>query len=520
MQLNMTINQRLTTELRMAPHIIQSIEVLTLPVLEMQAFIQEQLENNPALEQIDNDDERSIRVDENNGDDQEYNPEQQYSDEVSSHEKNEYLDDAIHDYSSLEQEEWSDIYSQDKISKRNDSDKDKKMEAIQNSADKPINLQDYLFEQFLLFDISDEIRDIGEQIIYNIDANGYFRDSLEEVIAGMDVVPDIKLAEEALQYVQKLEPLGVGARNIQECLILQLSPENPDYPFLKQLIQNHLEDIYYNRFPKISKETSKTIEEIHEAIEYIRHLNPKPGAEFDSAPIHCIVPDVIVENIDGEYVIHTMDENIPKLRVNPRLQRLLQLNENKIKQEEKLKVSQEDFIINTDDKEEIKNSKTQEYLKKKIEAAQWVIDAINQRQNTLKRVSEKIIEFQKDFLIQGVNALRPLRMQEVADPLDIHVSTVSRAIADKYIQTPRGIFPIKFFFTGKVENENGEIESRNSVQQRIQEMIDKEDKKKPLSDENIVELLKEQGLDIARRTVTKYRKELNIPSSRQRKIFL
>ena len=232
------------------------------------------------------------------------------------------------------------------------------------------------------------------------------------------------------------------------------------------------------------------------------------------------MPDVIVENIDGEYVIHTMDENIPKLRVNPRLQRLLQLNENKIKQEEKLKVSQEDFIINTDDKEEIKNSKTQEYLKKKIEAAQWVIDAINQRQNTLKRVSEKIIEFQKDFLIQGVNALRPLRMQEVADPLDIHVSTVSRAIADKYIQTPRGIFPIKFFFTGKVENENGEIESRNSVQQRIQEMIDKEDKKKPLSDENIVELLKEQGLDIARRTVTKYRKELNIPSSRQRKIFL
>ena len=268
----MTINQRLTTELRMAPHIIQSIEVLTLPVLEMQAFIQEQLENNPALEQIDNDDERSIRVDENNGDDQEYNPEQQYSDEESSHEKNEYLDDAIHDYSSLEQEEWSDIYSQDKISKRNDSDKDKKMEAIQNSADKPINLQDYLFEQFLLFDISDEIRDIGEQIIYNIDANVYFRDSLEEVIAGMDVVPDIKLAEEALQYVQKLEPLGVGARNIQECLILQLSPENPDYPFLKQLIQNHLEDIYYNRFPKISKETSKTIEEIHEAIEYIRHL--------------------------------------------------------------------------------------------------------------------------------------------------------------------------------------------------------------------------------------------------------
>jgi len=491
MGLEMSMKQKLSTELRMAPHIIQSIEVLTLPILELQAFVQEQLEINPVLETL-----------ENSEDMEESHPSlssEEKQEEASEKDELKPVDEArLNSFENLELEGWDEFYSQDRIAKRgDDDDKDKKLEAMQNSADRPCSLQDHLFEQFRFSDLPEHLWPIGEQIIYNIDANGYLRYPLEEIVRGITPNPSIEHAQEALRYVQKLDPSGIGARNIQECLILQLLPQDPDYQFKKDLIEKYLQDISDNKYPKIAKELGRDIEEIKFAVEEIKHLNPKPGAKYGAEQSHIILPDVVIELVDGEYVIRMEDEYIPQLRINPYYMRLLQ--------EEKADTEL--------------NSQAKDFIKKKIESANWVIDAIRQRQNTLYRVVAELVKNQRLFLDHGLNALKPLKMQEVADALQIHVSTVSRAISEKYIQTPRGIFPIKFFFIGSIDKKGGENESRVSVKQRVQEMINQEDKISPLSDEEIVERLKQSGLEIARRTVTKYRKALGIASSRRRKQY-
>jgi RNA polymerase sigma-54 factor len=491
MDMTLNHNLNLSTELRLAPHIIQSIGLLALPVLEMQAFIQEQLDSNPILEQIED-------TEEFHEEDIEFHSEgkQELDEENEIIEENEpRLDETIHDFENIEHEDWSEFYSQDKISKKDDGEKDPKMEAMQNSADRSASFQDYVFEQFRLLDIPDELQAIGEEIIYNLQSDGYLRDSLEELITCVDEPVSLEQAEEALSYIQQLDPPGVGARNLTECLILQLSHQDPDYEFKCELIKNHLEDIYYNRFPKIVKETGKSLEEINALIDSIRKLNPKPGTRYSNEPVQCIVPDVLVENINGQYCVRTNNKYVPKLRLNPEYTAKLQTDTTKAETPE------------------------QKFIKQNIEKGNWVITAIEQRQKTLQKVAEKTMEYQKDFLDHGEKALKPLKMQEIAEQINVNVSTVSRAIADKYIQTPRGIFPLKYFFTNSIKNSNDdETESRVSVQKRIQQLINQEDKKKPLSDEDLVDLLqKERGLDIARRTITKYRKELNIPSSRQRK---
>lgn len=490
MRLEMQMNQKLTTELRMAPHIIQSIEVLTLPILELQTFIEEQLQSNPVLETEEREKETDVSPEE---------PDIEASSATEERQQENPVDEeALNDFENLERDDWSEFYSQDHIGKRSDEDKDKKMEAMQNSADKPISLQDFLFEQFRLLDMPENLRAIGQQIIYNIDSNGYVRYPLEEIVKSIDPIPSLEDAKKALQYIQKLEPPGIGATSMQECLILQLSPDDKDYYFKKELIEKYLYDIYYNKYPKIAKETGRKMEDINAAIASIRKLNPKPGAEYSTEQSQTILPDAIVELKDGEYVIRLENDYIPQLRISPYYRNMV----------EGKKQDQTDM-----------NPQAKEFIKKKIEAAHWIIEAIKQRQNTLYRVVQEAVQRQRDFLDNGINHLKPLRMQEVADTLSIHVSTVSRAIADKYIQTPRGIFPIKFFFTGSIDKKDGETESRVSVKERVQDMILQEDKKNPLSDEQIVEKLKNAGLDIARRTVTKYRKALGLASSRRRKHY-
>ncbi|NUM35892.1 MAG: RNA polymerase factor sigma-54 [Candidatus Brocadiae bacterium] len=485
MRLEMSMNQKLTTELRMAPHIIQSIEILTLPLLELKTFVQKQLESNPVLEVLETDNEMQAKEKE-----QEQREEQETP-----------VDDAfLNDFENLEREEWGDFYTQDRVVKRVDEEKDKKLEAMQNSADRPISLQDYLSEQFQLLEIDEGTRAIGYHIIYNIDSNGYLRYPLEEIIKSLHPVPSMEDTKKAISYIHKLDPPGIGASNMQECLVLQLDPEDKEYYFKKELIEKYLHDISCNKYPKISKETGRSLEDINAAVESIKRLNPRPGSEYSNEKTHTIVPDVVVELIEGEYVIRMEDDYLPQLRISPYYIRMLESqkeNGNAIENDPKAK----------------------DFIKKKIESANWVIDAIKQRQTTLYRVVSESIKHQKDFLDHGVNSLKPLKMQEVADSLKIHVSTVSRAIAEKYIQTPRGIFPIKFFFTGSIEKKDGENTSRASVKEIVQELIAQEDKKNPLSDEEIVDKLKEKGLDIARRTVTKYRKALGITSSRRRKRY-
>lgn len=507
MRLEVSMKQKLSTELRMAPHIIQSIEILTMPIMELQTFVQQQLESNPVLETAETLDSLEQPASEGESDDTQNDsstPDDNSGNDVNETNKTSTTadspinkqDDMATTFEKLEVEDWDEFYSQDQIAKKGEG-RDKKLEAMQNSADRPPSLQDHLFEQFGLSEVPDVLRPIGEHIIYNIDSNGYLRYSLEEIVRGMSPIPSMDSARKALEYVQKLDPPGIGASSIQECLVLQLKESDLDYQFKRDLIEKYLSDIYYNKYPKIAKEIGRDIDEVKAAVEEIKKLNPKPGSNYAVEQSHIILPDVVVELVDGDYIIRMEDEYIPRLRINPCYVNMIQ-------------EGKEDPNL---------NPKAKDFIKKKIESANWVIDAIRQRQNTLYRVVAELIKSQRPFLEHGLSQLKPLKMQDVADVLNIHVSTVSRAIADKYIQTPRGIFGIKFFFTGSIDKKGGENESRVSVKQHVQELIRGEDKNNPLSDEEIVEKLKQTGLEIARRTVTKYRKALGIASSRRRKQY-
>lgn len=472
MQLSIQIQPKLKTEQVIAPHIIQSIEVLALPILGLEGFIQEQLQENPLLEEK----EAPLVVDE--------------KEEFRREEKEDK--DVLESFEKLESEDFREYFAENYIPKRFSDEKDKKSEALQNTASPESSLQDHLYEQLNFFELSDRILEIGKNIIYNLDNNGYLRFSLEDIIFSMKN-DDISMAQAdvALSYVQKLEPTGVGARSIKECLILQLQREDNDYYFKRMLIENHLENIYDNKYPKIVKETGRTLDDIKETVLSLQKLNPKPGGEISSQNTHFIVPDIVVHKEGDEYVLSLEEKYIPQLRINNTYRKLLR----------------------------DKDSTAKDFIRKKMESANWIIDAIKQRQQTLRLVVQEIIDHQRDFLEYGVSHLKPLKMKDLAEILGVCISTISRTIGHKYIQTPRGIFALKFFFTGSISKNNGVDESRVSVQGRIQKIIEQENKKKPLSDVDISKKLKDVGLDIARRTVTKYREFLKIPSSRRRKIY-
>jgi len=376
--------------------------------------------------------------------------------------------------------------------RRASGDDDPKFEAMNNTAAANGSLAESLYDQFVLLDPDDDTRDLGRHLIFNLDSNGFLAYTIEEILQSPELrgrfTPE--QAEEALQLVHRLDPRGVGARNLQECLLLQLDPEDPDHELKVRIIRDYLLDVNKNKLPKVARELEVTIPQLKKLIGQIARLDPRPGAKIGGDRNAYVHPDVVVEWVDGRYEIQLEDSFFPRIRVNPQYRKLL---------------------ANTDD------PKVKDYVRKKLENAKWLVDAIQQRQNTLYRVCEEIFSVQRGYLDFGEAQLKPLKMQEIADRVGIHVSTVSRAIADKWVQTPRGIVRLKFFFTGGAETADGETLSRRSVKQKVKSIIDGEDKTSPLSDEQVAERLKADGLDIARRTVTKYRKALQIPSSRQRR---
>ena len=289
-----------------------------------------------------------------------------------------------------------------------------------------------------------------------------------------------------------MEPLGVGARDLKECLLLQLDKRNPDYNIVKELISNHLEDVETKKYKVIAKKLGYNLELIKKVIDFIKTLNPKPGSLFSNELIPYVTPEVKVDCEDGKYEVTLVgDHNIPRVYISSFYKDVL---------------NGKGYDLNT-----------RRYIRKKIESARWLIDAIEQRKSTLHKVAVKIVEMQTKFLEEGVLSLQTLKMQDVADAVGIHVSTVSRAISHKYIQTPKGIFELKYFFTGGFMNADGNMESWEATRQKLLKIVKDEDKSKPLSDEEIASKLREMGGDIARRTVTKYRRGMKIPSSRKRR---
>ena len=337
------------------------------------------------------------------------------------------------------------------------------------------------------------VREYATEIIYNIDGRGYLMYSVEEIRDSLKEKPDLTVLQMAVSVVQSLDPPGVGGHDLRECLLLQLERDPQDYPLEERIIRDHLGDLGHNRLPKIARALGVSIEDVKEGAENVASLNPLPGKLYSSELPRYVKPDVTVEEIEGQYEVRVESDYLPRLRISSHYRTLF--------------------------KESRKNPEIKKYLKKKIDSAEWLLAAIRQRQSTLQRIARELVAIQKGFLDHGISRLKPLKMADVAERLGVHVSTISRAISGKYMQTPRGIYAMKFFFTGGAVKSDGEVEARGSVIQRIKDLIAVEDKKKPLSDISIVRKLEESGIKISRRTVTKYREAERIPSSRERRSY-
>jgi len=484
-------------QLFLAPRMIQSMEILQLPIMALQERIQEELQANPVLEL------REDNGEEGNSDGEAEDitdiVQQEAVAEASNPEK-ELVIDEKHDEEDFDRllainEDWADHFNEEHrpSSNRIVEESDKKHVAEANMASRPQSLHDFLADQLVFLDANADQIKLARLLISHIDANGWLTTPLEEVARG-DPTVMLEQLDEALRLVQKLDPPGIGARNLEECLLLQLSPETPHRDVLRVLIQNHLEDIRQNRMPNIQKRTGFDLHTIQEAIEALRHLNPRPGAAFSTDSVQYVVPDLAVERTEaGDYEARLLDDWTPNIYISRRYIELY--------------------------RDKASDPKAKEFLKRKIQAAQWLMEAIEQRRNTLLKVTRAIIQHQRAFLDHGPDHVIPLKMQQIADQVGVHVTTVSRAVDDKWVQTPRGIFSLKRFFGGGTQTATGEDVSWEAIKQKLLEIIDHEDKSNPLSDEDLVTKLHDAGYPVARRTVTKYRKMLKVQSSRQRKVW-
>ncbi len=506
MRLSLGQQMQLAQKQVLAPRMIQSMEILQLPIMALQERIEQEMEDNPTLEQ-----EQEVAETDVDGEEEydEYAPEN--PDAPSESERELVVDEKNNNEDDFERllnmaENLPDDYDERSRPSRDqiESEGDRQHDAMANISARPETLADYLVHQLSWYEVEPDVRRMAERIVYSLDSNGYLKTPLEELIPPSSVElngnlesyrkEQLELAEQALAVIQHLDPPGVGARNLRECLLLQLTPGMPLYDEIKTLVESHLEDLENNRLPLIAKKTGYSIEDINEALAELRKLKPKPGADFGDVQVPSVTPDVYVErNEEGEYEVRLEDSQIPTLSISPYHRKLLQAAA------------------------ERKDVETREYIKKKINAAQWLIDAIEQRRNTILRVAQAIVAHQTRFLDEGPEFIEPLKMQQIADKVKVHVTTVSRAVDDKWIQTPRGIFPLKRFFVGGTTSADGEEVAWDRVRLKLQEIVDNEDKSKPLSDDALVAALAEAGITVARRTVTKYRKAMNIPSSRQRR---
>jgi RNA polymerase sigma-54 factor len=472
-------SQMMRQEQRLTPQLIQSMDILQLPLAALEARINEELDRNPVLELVENGHATTP---------QPAPPEAAESQPSPEAEAFTRLDRLSREYGF---DEGDQAYGRPY---REAGERDAKMDAMANSPSRPICLQEYLLQQWALEEVEGDIRRAGELILNYIDDDGWLRTDLGEIARQVDPPMSADLMEQALKRVQGLEPAGIGGRNLQECLLIQLNGQGGDHELEKALIEHHLEDIQKNRYPAIAKATGKSIEEIKEAVAHISHLHPKPGylvVEREAPPI---IPDVIIDYAeDGEgYAVRLARGNSPRLRLSPVYSKMLKEH--------------------TDKNE-------REFLRKNMESARALMDAITYRRDRLLELTKVVAERQREFLDQGPQALKVLRMSTLAEEFGCDPSTISRTVADKYVQTPRGIYPLRYFFTGGTESAAGESTSWDSVRVRVKEIIENEDPNEPLSDDVVVEKLQAEGLTVSRRTIAKYRQQLNIPPARQRKKY-
>jgi len=494
MRMSFGQEMRLAQKQVLAPRMIQSMEILQLPVMALEERIEEEIQNNETLELEETGQEGGT------GDTQASNA----ADEtvVSSRTVDEQpliVDQEHANQADFERSyDWSAEYpdSDDDRSRPSasqiDQAGDRYLDVMANMAERPETLFHYLHEQLPNYELTPAEEQAADRIIHNLDVNGYLLLPLEELVDPEGPAGQLECLQKALRVVQSMDPPGVGARDLKECLLLQLTPDFPEAARLRRLVGDHLEDLAANRLPLIERRTGFSIEEIERLRDELHVLQPKPGAAFTVPLVPPVKPDVFADQMaDGSWKVRLEDVNLPNLRISPTYREMLMASDT--------------------------DPATRDYIKRKINSAQWLIDAIEQRRSTLLKTAQAIVDHQTRFFAEGPEAIEPLKMQQIADRIGMHVTTVSRAVDDKWLQTPRGLYPLRRFFVGGTMSADGEEVAWDAVRIKLQEIVQGEPKESPYSDDELVEELAKRGITVARRTVTKYRKAMKIPSSRQRR---
>ena len=483
----LTITQR--PMLVMTPKLQQAIKILQMPRLELAQYISQQMVENPVLEENDEDAEETSDVDyaevEMTEADVDLETGLPVADTVSESDSPE-LDVTDDDFGDVDWEKYFD----DLPVARNEWEAPRDDGVRDNVAALGESLEEHLLWQLRMSAASEDVYAIGEVIIGNIDDDGYLTATLDEIAETLEC--DVAEVERVLARIQAFEPTGVGSRDLKECLQIQLRQlglgETIAYTIVEQELLSELEA---NRFPQIAKSLGAELELVRQASSVIASLEPRPGRQFSSLRPEYIIPDVTIAEIDGAYRVF-IDDSGPSLRLSPYYRDIL-----------RTKSSRADG--------------TREYIRSKMQSAAWLLDSIERRRRTILRVTESIFEVQRGFLEEGPGALKPLTLREIADMVGVHEATVSRVTRNRYVQTPRGVFELKFFFNSGVSTEGGGMASSASVKETIKNMIVGEDGRSPLSDKSIESQLNQDGIRIARRTIAKYRGELGIPPSSKRK---
>lgn len=457
----------------LAPQLRQSLELLQVPMLELRTLVRQEMEQNPTLE------EQPMEMDRI-----EVEP------EAAKEKADEEFDREFDELARID-DEWRDYFHQAQGAQPHNPDAASRRQFLLDSLSQGLSLQQHLMNQLGLATQDANEQQIGELIIGSINEDGYLLVPVEELAQTTGY--DVPQVEAVLTMIQEFDPIGVGARDLKECLLLQLRRLGKDGSLPAEIVADHLDDLGARRFADIARRLKATPEDVQEASRLIATLEPKPGRLFISDETAYVLPEVVVQKIDDEYVIQLNNDQIPHLHISDHYRQLMAA--------------------------EGTNQDVKSYIRDKVRAGMFLIKSIGQRQQTIYNIAREIVRVQRDFLDKGVKHLRPLTMAEIAGVLGIHETTVSRAIANKYMQTPQGTFEMKYFFTPGYTTADGQVVSNKSIKDAIADLVADEPPENPLSDQAMVEKLKEQGITVARRTIAKYRDELKILPSHLRKGF-
>jgi RNA polymerase sigma-54 factor len=476
MDLKLRLDLKQTQKLLITPTLQQAIKLLQLTKLDLVQLVRQEMVENPVLEEVPGNSPETEAEE-----DRPYPTEQP---EIPAETNKEEPAKTESDFN------WEDYFSNDFEFSTGNNSAEREETTWENTFAKLPSLSDHLMWHLRLSTYTDLELKIGEQIIGNTDEHGYLRASTEEIADMLGT--EEKLVSEILSIIQTFEPLGVGARDLKECLLLQIAHEGEDGRILRNIISNHLTNLEKKKYKVIAKSLNISIEDVKHYADIICNYDPKPGRKFNVEEARYVIPDVYVYKLDGKYVVMVNDEGIPRLRISNFYKKMLQ-----------------DKSHSTE--------KTTKYIQEKMRSAVWLIKSIQQRQMTLYKVANSIVKNQTKFFDKGISYLRPLTLKDIAEDISMHESTVSRVTTNKYIHSPQGIFELKYFFHSGLNSKDGRTISSIRIREMIKQLVAEEDSQKPYTDDQIVKIMQKRNIQIARRTVTKYREAENILSSNKRR---